>query len=63
MKIDIIEKPTRTYIRETIEVEVGIIEEDAKKVALASVKVQKWLAGKEPKKIIFIKGKLVSIVV
>ncbi|MBI5729139.1 MAG: leucine--tRNA ligase [Candidatus Magasanikbacteria bacterium] len=47
--------------------EMGLVpeasEEDVKQAALASEKVQKWLEGKEPKKIIYVKGKLVSIVV
>jgi leucyl-tRNA synthetase len=37
--------------------------DDAKKTALASEKVQKYLEGKEPKKVIYVKGKIVSIVV
>jgi leucyl-tRNA synthetase len=40
-----------------------ISEQIAKEQALASEKVQKWLDGKEPKKVIYVKGKLVSIVV
>ncbi len=50
-------------LRETITVSADISEEEAKKIALASETVQKWLEGKEPKKIIYVKGKLVSIVV
>jgi len=38
-------------------------EEDVKERVFASEKVQKWLEGKEPKKVIYVKGKLVSIVV
>ena len=36
---------------------------DAKATALASEQVQKFLEGKEPKKIVYVTGKLVSIVV
>jgi len=50
-------------LRDTITVSVDISEDEAKKVALSSTKMQKWLEGKEPKNIIYIKGKLVSIVV
>jgi len=50
-------------LRDTLEVLAEISEEDVKNLALGSEKVQKWLEGKEPKKIIYIKGKLVSIVV
>ncbi len=49
-------------LRDTLEVAADISEDEAKKVALESEKVQKWLEGKEPKKVIYVKGKLVSIV-
>ncbi len=50
-------------LRDTLEVSADISEEDAKKMSLESEKVIKWLEGKEPKKVIYVKGKLVSIVV
>ena len=50
-------------LRDTLEVASDISEEDAKKLALDSDKIKKWLDGKEPKKVIYVKGKLVSIVV
>ena len=50
-------------LRDTLVVPADIDENEAKKLALASEKIQKWLDGKEPKKIIYVKGKLVSIVV
>ncbi len=50
-------------LRDTITVQADISEEEAKKIVLASEKIQKWLEGKEPKKIIYVKGKLVSMVV
>ena len=50
-------------VRDKMEVPVDISEDEAKEKVLASEKVQKWLEGKEPKKVIFVKGKLVSIVV
>lgn len=49
-------------LRDTIEVDASIDEETAKQQALSSEKIQKWLEGKEPKKVIYVKGKLVSIV-
>lgn len=49
-------------VRDTLSVPAEISEEEAKKVALASERVQKWLEGKEPKKVIYVKGKLISIV-
>ena len=50
-------------LRDTLTVSADISEDEAKKLVLAGEKVQKWLEGKEPKKVIYIKGKLVSIVV
>jgi leucyl-tRNA synthetase len=50
-------------VRDTLVVSAEISEDEAKKLALASEKAQKWLEGKEPKKVIYVKGKLVSIVV
>ncbi len=50
-------------VRDTITVRADITEEDAKSTALASEKIQKYLEGKEPKKIIFVQGRLISIVV
>lgn len=50
-------------VRDTITVSADITEEEAKTATLASEKIQKYLDGKEPKKIIFVKGKLISIVV
>ena len=49
-------------LRDTFEAPAEIGEEEVKKMALASEKAQKWLEGKEPKKVIYVKGKLVSIV-
>jgi len=50
-------------VRANLEVDAEISEEEAKKKALADEKVQKWLEGRKPKKVIYISGKLVSIVV
>ena len=50
-------------VREQFEVPAEISEDEIKQQALASEKIQKWLDGKEPKKIIYVKGKLVSIVI
>jgi leucyl-tRNA synthetase len=48
-------------VRAKVVVDSDISEEDAKVKALEAV--TKWLEGKEPKQIIYVKGKLVSIVV
>jgi leucyl-tRNA synthetase len=50
-------------VRDKIKTKVGVSEGDAKKIALESEQVVRWLEGKEPKKVIYVKGKLVSIVV
>jgi leucyl-tRNA synthetase len=50
-------------VRDVVTVMADIAEEEARKIALESEKVKKSLAGKEVKKIIFIKGKLVNIVI
>ncbi|MDA1334505.1 MAG: leucine--tRNA ligase [bacterium] len=50
-------------LRATVEVPFDITEEDAKKIALEQENVETHLGGKEPKKVIYVKGRLVSIVV
>lgn len=50
-------------VRDTIEVDAEISEDEAKKIALESEKVKKWTEGKEVLKVIYVKGKLVNIVI
>ena len=50
-------------VRDQIEVGAETGEDEVKNLVLASEKIQKWLEGKELKKVIYVKGKLVSIVV
>lgn len=50
-------------VRDTISAAADISEAEAKKTALNSEKVKKWTEGKEVVKVIFVKGKLVNIVV
>ena len=50
-------------LRDTLVVSADISEEAAKELVLNSEKIQKWLEGKEPKKVIYVKGKLISIVI
>ena len=50
-------------VRDKIEVEVNISEEKAKELVISSKKVQKWISGKEIKKIIFVPRKLINIVI
>jgi len=48
-------------VRDEVEVGVEISEDEIKKLVLGREKVVKWLDGKEEKKIIYVKGRLVSI--
>ncbi len=50
-------------VRATFEAETGDFEENITQKALSLPELEKWLEGKKPKKIIYVKGKLVSIVV
>ncbi|MFH1973666.1 MAG: class I tRNA ligase family protein [Patescibacteria group bacterium] len=48
-------------VRDRIEVDADISEKDVTAKALASEKVQPYLDGKEPKKVVYVKGRLVGI--
>ncbi|MFA6183567.1 MAG: leucine--tRNA ligase [Parcubacteria group bacterium] len=50
-------------IRDRIKINTEISEEEAKKIALESEKVKVYTEGKEIRKVIYVKGKLISIVV
>jgi len=50
-------------IRDKIEVETDITEEKAKELALSQENIIKWIKGKKIKKVIFIPGKLINLVV
>jgi leucyl-tRNA synthetase len=50
-------------VRDRIVVPANVSEEEAKKVALASEAVQKMLEGREPRQLIYVKGRLVNIVI
>jgi len=51
-------------VRDTIDFSTNeITEDDARNAALSSLKILKWLDGKEPKKVVYVPGKLVNIVV
>lgn len=49
-------------VRDRLTMEVHVGEEEAKNEALKSVVVQKYLAGRSPKKIIYVPGRLINIV-
>ncbi len=50
-------------VREKIKLASGVSDEEAKAAALGSEQVQRWMEGKSPKQVIYIKGRLVNIVV
>jgi leucyl-tRNA synthetase len=50
-------------VRDKVEAEADISQKDAEKLALEREKIKKWLANKKPKVVIFIKGRLINIVV
>ncbi len=50
-------------VRDRLQVPVDIAAEEAKAMALASEAVQRHLKGKEPRKVIYVPGRLVNIVV
>lgn len=50
-------------VRDKIEVSRSITETELKELVLAREKVQKWIDGKEIRKFIYVKGRLVSIVI
>ena len=50
-------------LRDRIQAPAGIGEDEAKRLALASEHVEKQLAGAEPRKVIYVPGKLVNVVV
>ena len=49
-------------VRDKIEVKAGITEEEAKKIALDSEKIIKWIGDKKSQKIIYVAGKIINIV-
>ena len=50
-------------LRDSVKVSKDITEAELRSLVLARDAIQKWTEGKEPKKFIYVKGKLVSVVV
>jgi len=50
-------------VRDKIEVEADISREKAKELAFSQKKVKNWIEGKEIKKVIFVPGKLINVVI
>jgi len=64
-KEDSIEIPVQVNgkVRDRVVVAAEATDEEVKSAALASEHVQKFMEGKEPRKVIVVKGKLVSVVI
>lgn len=50
-------------VRTNIEISLDLDQAGVEKIVLADTTIQKWLEGKQPKKIIFVKGKMVNVVI
>jgi leucyl-tRNA synthetase len=50
-------------VRDDFEIDINLAEDEVKKMALEREKVQKYLAGQTTKKVIYVYGKLISIVI
>jgi len=50
-------------LRSNLDISLDATEEEVKKLVMQNEIVQKWLEGKEPKKIIFVKGKMINVVI
>ena len=50
-------------LRTTMNISLDAAQPEIEKIVLENDVVQKWLEGKQPKKIIFVKGKMVNVVV
>ena len=50
-------------LRTAINLPTEVTAEEAEKAALANETVQKWLEGKAPKKFIFVKGRMINVVI
>jgi leucyl-tRNA synthetase len=49
--------------RTTIELDINLSQQDVEKLVMAEPVVIKWLEGKPPKKIIYVKNKLINVVI
>ena len=50
-------------MRVTIPISLDVDQSEVEKIVLSNEVVQKWLEGMAPKKIIFVKGKMVNVVI
>jgi leucyl-tRNA synthetase len=65
LKTDTINFPIQINgkLRATIELAADVQAAEAQNAALALEQVQKWLEGKEPKKVVFVPGRMINVVV
>ena len=54
---------TNGKLRTTIKMDLAATQEQVQEIAMANEVVQKWMEGKPLKKFIFVKGKMVNIVI
>ena len=50
-------------LRTTINIDLNAAQPQVEEIVLANPVIQKWIEGKQPKKIIYVKGKMVNVVV
>jgi leucyl-tRNA synthetase len=50
-------------LRTTINIDLNAAQPQVEEIVLANPVIQKWMEGKQPKKIIYVKGKMVNVVV
>lgn len=50
-------------LRTTINIELNAAQPQVEEIVLANPVIQKWMEGKQPKKVIYVKGKMVNVVV
>lgn len=50
-------------LRTQIQMDLGLSQPEVEKIVLSNAVVQKWLEGREPKKVIYVKNKMVNVVV
>jgi leucyl-tRNA synthetase len=50
-------------LRTTINIDLNAAQPQVEEIVMANPVIQKWIEGKQPKKIIFVKGKMVNVVI
>jgi len=50
-------------LRTTINIDLNAAQPQVEEIVLANPVIQKWIEGKQPKKIIYVKGKMVNVVI